>query len=188
MKPRTAAPEPRASLLLLLGAVIAGAALLALGLAVHDQEARSADKYQILENQARRASADAPRRLETDRNQAGLYQHIRNQGFLGEENRAAWITALGQLRTEFKLDSLAWRLEPRALSSKHPGLALSRMDLTASRLDTAGLEALLGRLRELAPGRFTVEHCALNFESDGKRGQAECGLAWWTWNDPATSP
>jgi hypothetical protein len=173
----------RLPVLMMIGALALGSGLLFLGLGVHATKKSELALALGLETEAARASREAPGKLRQDRRKAELYRHIQSSGFLGREDRAGWITALGQARKDLKLHSLSWRLSPRAPSTLMPGLWASAMDFTAGNLDTAGLEALLGHLRENAPGRFTVERCALAFNPDGVSGQAECRLLWWTWDD-----
>lgn len=173
----------RLPVLMMVGALILGSGLLFLGLTIHATKESELALALSLETEAARASRQAPGKLHQDRLKAGLYRHIQTSGFLGLEDRAGWVTALGQARKDLNLNSLSWRLSPRESSTLMPGLWASAMDFTAGNLDTADLEALLGHLRKNAPGRFTVERCALAFNPDGLSGQAECRLLWWTWDD-----
>lgn len=178
-------PALRLPALLLLGSLLAGAGVLYLGVSFHNRQETKFDLALRSEAEAARSARAAAAKLHEDRRQAELHRRIQHSGFLGKEERAGWVTALGQARAALKLNSLSWRLSPRAASNELPGLWVSAMDITADSLDTAGLEALLGHLRANAPGRFTVDHCALAFNPDGLSGQAECRLLWWTWDDPA---
>lgn len=122
----------------------------------------------------------APARLIQDKAEAELYASIRNSGFIGPENRVGWISALAQTRELLQLTSLSWHLSPQTSSTLAPNLRLSRLEFTATPLDPASLTRLIAHLRATAPGRFTVEHCALSFEIAGDNGQANCHLNWWT--------
>lgn len=176
--------SPRRPALALLAAVVLGGGLVYWALGVHgERAAAAAAARQILEAATQDADL-APQKLARDRAQAALYQHIRDIGFVGEEDRAAWVSALAAARAELGLDSLSWRLSPRAESPRMAGLRVSEMDLSAGPLDRAGMEALLARLRAEKTGFFTVERCSLQFPADAPRGQAECRLLWWTWHDP----
>jgi hypothetical protein len=184
MKRRLNGSALRLPALLLLASLLAGAGVLYLGLSFHNRQEAKFDQALRSESGASRSAREATAKLHEDRRHAELYRRIQLSGFLGKEERAGWVTALGQARTSLKLNSLSWRLSPRAASNAMPGLWASAMDLTADSVDTAGLEALLGHLHANAPGRFTVDHCALTFNPDGLSGQAECRLLWWTWDDP----
>jgi hypothetical protein len=184
MKHRLNGPALRLPFLLLLTALLVGAGVLYLGLSFHNRQEANFDHALRSESGAARSAREANAKLHEDRRQAELYRRIQHSGFLGKEERAGWVTALGQARSSLKLNSLSWRLAPRVASNAMPGLWISAMDLTVDSLDTTGLEALLGHLRANAPGRFTVDHCALAFNPDGLSGQAECRLLWWTWDDP----
>jgi hypothetical protein len=171
---------------LLAGALILGIGLLAWTLSIHaDSEARLAgDSRQ--EQEAAQAASAAPDKLRQSQENAGVYEQLRHSGFLGPEQRTGWVTALGHVQTSLRLESLSWRLMPQAPSPLAPGLRVSTMALSASPVDAAGLDTLLGHLRKTAPGRFTVESCSLALNPTGLSGQAECRLNWWTWeNGPA---
>jgi hypothetical protein len=171
--------------LLLLGALALGGALLGLGLSIHARGESGLREDTAREAAAARRVREATSRLAQDRREAPLFDRIRHSGFLGAGDRAGWVTALGQAQTALRLDSLSWRLAPRQPSALAPGLWVSSMELTASRVDAEGLDALLAHLRKTAPGRFTLERCALALDADGLAGQAECRLNWWTWEDAA---
>lgn len=184
MRHRLNGPALRLPALMLLASLLAGAGVLFLGLSFHNRQEAKFDQALRSEAVASRSAREAAAKLHEDRRQAELYRRIQHSGFLGREERAGWVTALGQARASLKLNSLSWRLSPRAASNAKPGLWISAMDITADSLDTPGLENLLGHLRANAPGRFTVDHCALTFNPDKLSGQAECRLLWWTWDDP----
>jgi uncharacterized protein (DUF58 family) len=184
MRHRLNAPALRLPALLLLASLLTGAGVLYLGLSFHGGREVKFDQALKSEASASRSAREANAKLHEDRRQAELHRRIQHSGFLGKEDRAGWVTALGQARSSLKLNSLSWRLSPRSASNVMPGLWVSAMDITADSLDTPGLEALLDHLRVNAPGRFTVDHCALTFNPDKLSGQAECRLLWWTWDDP----
>jgi hypothetical protein len=173
----------RVPAILLLGALILGAALLALGLSIHAGSESAQMRDATREAAAARGAREASARLQQDRRDAVLFEGIQHSGFLGPENRVGWITALGQAQADLKVDSLSWRLAPRTPGQLAQGLWVSAMDLTINRVDAEGIEALLAQLRKTAPGRFTVERCTLVLNPDGIAGQAECRLNWWTMDD-----
>lgn len=169
--------------LMLLGALVLGVGLVFWGLAMHAESQERLDKDGAQEAEAARAAREAPAKLDAIRENTDVYGQLRQVGFVGPEQRTAWITALGQAQAGLKLASLSWRLAPRTASPLAPGLWISSMDISASTVDAAGLDALLGQLRKTAPGRFTVERCSLALNPDGLSGQANCRLNWWTWED-----
>jgi hypothetical protein len=171
--------------LLLAGSLVLGGSLLGLGLSIHANSAARLARAAWTEAEASRAAREAPARLQQDRRESDLYKRIRHSGFLGQEDRTGWITALGDVQSKMKLESLSWRLAPRSPSPLGPGLRVSAMDLGISNMDARQLDALFGELRETAPGRFTVERCSLVLNPDGRAGQVECRLNWWTWEDPS---
>lgn len=181
MKLPLPAKHLRLPILMLLGALILGIGLLTWGLSIHaDSKARLAlDTRQEME--AARAAREAPEKFRQSQVNAGLYEQLRQSGFLGPEQRLGWITALGQTQADLKLESLSWRLAPRTPSPLAPDLWISAMDISISTVDASGLDGLLSQLRKTAPGRFTVERCSLALNPDGISGQAECRLNWWTW-------
>lgn len=176
------AKQLRVPVLILFGALILGVGLLIWGLSIHADSTSRLTKEIRQETEAARAAHEAPGELAQFRGNAGIYEQLRQGGFLGPERRAAWITALGQARATLELESLSWRLAPRTSSPLAPGLWSSAMDISASPVDASGLDSLLGLLRKTAPGRFTVERCVLTLSPEGLSGQAECRLNWWTWD------
>lgn len=177
------APQLRIPALLLAGALISGIGLLLWGLGYHTTSETALVRDAARESEAALAAREAPTKLRRSREEANMYERLHHNGFLGSEQRTGWVTALGQVRTSLKLDSLSWRLAPRARSPLAPGLRVSSMDLSASGVDAVVLDAMLKDLRKAAPGRFTVEACTLAMNPDGASGQAECRLNWWTWED-----
>ena len=173
-------PDMRRPLLLLLGALVLGSLLFHVSLSEHvnSQYVLIRDKAEA--NAAALAVRETPARLAQAGSEARLYERIRRDGFIGPEDRAGWITALGRVQPRLRLDSLSWRMAPRTTSPLAAGLWLTPIDITASPLDTEGLATLLAQLRDTAPGRFTVAHCSLALNPGGLAGQATCRLNWWT--------
>ncbi len=169
---------------LLAAALLLGSGLVAWALSVHSAGHERLAAASIREVAAARAAAGAPRKLQVARETAGIFRELQSRGFLGQERRAGWVTALGRVQADLRLRTLSWRLAPRTASPLAPGLWSSEMSIAASPVDAAGLGALLERLRAAAPGRFTVESCALDLSA----GQAECRLNWWTWEDGGARP
>lgn len=179
-------PQLRISVLFLAGALVLGTGFLFWGLSQHSTSKAELARDATRASDAAQAAREAPGKLRSSQEKAGIYEQLRQNGFIGPEQRTGWITALGQARAALKLDSLSWRLSPRSPSLLVPGLHVSTMDVSASSLNAAGLDTLLKELRKTAPGRFTVERCALVLNPDGASGQAECRINWWTWEDAAS--
>lgn len=133
------------------------------------------------EQEWRAASADLasmPARIELVKGAAALHADLRRRGFLGPERRLEWLSALARVQAGMGLDSLTWRLGPRAPDPRQPGLGSSSLEIRAAPLDTAGLGTFLTRLAAESPGLFTARRCTLIGAHGG--GQAECVLDWWT--------
>lgn len=188
MKPRHPLARLRLPALGLLASLGLGLGLLVWGVVFHDDRHDALLEAQALASRAANAARLAPERLHLAQANAGLHAQFRDGGFLGAEQRAAWVTALGRVQTALRLDSLSWRLAPRHPSPLAAGLNVSAMDIAASPIDAQGLAVLLERLGASAPGRFTVERCALSLNPDGRAGLAECRLNWWTWDHGPSLP
>jgi len=173
-------PNLRLPIALLLASCLLGGGLFHLSL-----NARLASEAHLITEKARadqaaRGVREAPARLLQGQSEAVLHQRIRDSGFIGPEQRVGWITALASTQARMQLASLSWHMRPQTPSALAPDLNVSNMEFTASPLDPAGLGALIENLRATAPGRFTVEHCALVLGPTVGNGQANCRLNWWT--------
>jgi hypothetical protein len=178
-------PKLRLPIALLIGSLLIGG-----GIFHHSLNARLvAEERLIKERQLADATAlavrEAPTRLAQDRAAANLHSRIRHSGFIGEEDRAGWITALARSKTLLQLNSLAWHLSPRSESSLAADLKVSKMEFSATPVTPDSLARLLAHLRASAPGRFTVEHCSLTLATQSTSGQATCRLNWWTLTEDA---
>ena len=162
--------------------LILGVGLLAWALSTHENSAAALARASAGEVEAARAAGMAPGNLRKIQRESDLYEQIQRLGFQGAEQRARWVTALGRTQARLGLDSVAWRLEPASASALAPGLRVSAMEVSVSRVNVDGLAAFLDGLRASGAGRFTVERCALVLDPDGQGGQADCGLLWWTWD------
>jgi hypothetical protein len=166
---------PLASLVV---ALVLGA--LSYGVTRHLRHEAAAERARA-ELEWRAASADLarmPARIELVKGAATLHADLQRRGFLGPERRLEWLSALARVHAGMALDSLAWRLGPRAPDPRLPGLGWSSLEIRAAPLDAAGLRTFLTRLADESPGLFTVRRCTLLGDHGG--GQAECVLDWWT--------
>ena len=177
-------PKLRLPITLLIASLLIGSLVFHYSLQARLTAAARLISEESLAAEAARSVREAPARLIQDKAEAALHERIRNSGFIGAEDRAGWITALGETRTLLNLNSLTWHLSPQTPSPLAPNLKLSKMTFSASPLNPASLSRLIAHLRDTAPGRFTVESCSLMLEGQGasqdSSGQATCHLNWWT--------
>lgn len=162
--------------------LILGGGMLAWVLSVHENSSEKLANASAEELEAARAAGMAPANLRHIQREHSLYEQIQRLAFQGPEQRVRWVTALGRTQSKLGLDSVSWRLEPGSPSNLVPGLRVSAMEVTVSRVNLDGLSAFLDGLRATDAGRFTVERCALVLDADDQAGQADCRLLWWTWD------
>lgn len=119
------------------------------------------------------------------------YQALAARGFVGPEDRLAWIEAVQHANRDAGLYSLDYRLAPRQASPAElsQGLALGQTSMTLifPVLVETDVPRFLAALKTRAPGVVQVQGCrltllgALAFEAVNKpRLQAECELLWFT--------
>lgn len=119
------------------------------------------------------------------------YRALVARGFIGAEDRLAWIEAAQKANRDAGLYGLDYRLTPRTASppALAQGLALEQtnMTLTFPILVETDLPRFLAALKQRAPGVMRVRTCSI-FMPDGAtfealnqpRMQAECELQWFT--------
>jgi hypothetical protein len=119
------------------------------------------------------------------------YQALTARGFVGPEDRLAWIEAAQQANRDAGLYGLEYRLLPRTstLPELAQGLALGQtaMTLTLPLLVETDLARFLTALKARAPGVYRVQSCQLSRRSHAPFGTqhppqllAECELQWFT--------
>jgi hypothetical protein len=146
----------------------------------------------------RSALGDSRQQLDHSRQQQQLitthlaaYQALAARGFVGAEDRLAWIEAAQQANRDAGLYGLDYRLTPRTASSPAlaQGLPLGQtvMTLTMPLLLETDLSRFLAALKARAPGVYRVQACQLsrlnNTLSNTTRTpqlSAECDLLWFT--------
>lgn len=148
---------------------------------------------------AQQGALDAVRRkLESSRQQQhliathlGAYRALVARGFVGVEDRLAWIEAAQLANRDAGLYGLDYRLAPRtaALPALADGLPLGQtvMTLTMPVLVETDLPRFLAALKVRAPGVYRVQGCRLSKREDLALAaasrptlQAECELLWFT--------
>jgi hypothetical protein len=177
-------PKLRRPIALLLASLLLGSGLFhfSLGHRIASEKHLIAEQSQA--EQAARAVREAPARLNQDRTETALFQRIKQSGFIGQEDRLNWLSALAKTQTTLNLDSLSWRMTPQTDSPIAADLHVSQMEISASPADVNTLTELLKQLQRNAHGQFTVAHCALAFDAHNDNGKAHCRLNWWTLAQP----
>lgn len=186
---------PFAVLKLSLILVLAALLLAGIGVLWSRQQALDAHATQLQQQAALNA---AQQQLDRSRQQQRLidthladYQALAGRGFVGNEDRLAWIEAVQLANREAGLTGLEYRLTPRAASAPElaQGLPLGQtaMYLTLPLLVETDLPRFLAALKKRAPGIYRVHGCRLSrlagtaFEAVNQpRLQAECELLWFT--------
>ncbi len=177
-------------------ALVAAAALLAaIGISWSLDATRAATAARTHAEQARAA---AESRLRHSRQQQELiaahladYEALAARGFVGAENRLAWIEAAQLAGRESGLSALEYRLDPRAdaPAALAQGLPLkqSRMTLTLPLLVETDLARFLAALERHAAGIHRVHGCTLARTGDAPfeavnqaRLKGECEILWFT--------
>ncbi len=119
------------------------------------------------------------------------YRALIEQGFVGEENRLAWIEAVHLANQDARLYGLNYTLSPRtaAPAALAGGLPLNQTRMTVKMpvLVETDLPRFLDALRARAPGLFRVDTCRLARITDTPPQpvnrpelDAECELLWFT--------
>lgn len=138
--------------------------------------------------QALARGRDQQRLIQTHRD---AYRALAARGFVGPENRLAWIEAIQLANQAAGLYGLEYRLGPRTASAPAlaQGVPLGQTALTVSMplLVETDLLRFLAALRARAPGIYRVQACTLSrsgrevFEAVNlPRLRAECELLWFT--------
>ena len=119
------------------------------------------------------------------------YHALIARGFVGEENRLAWIEAVHLANQDARLYGLTYSLSPRtaAPADLASGLPLkqTRMTVKMALLVETDLPRFIAALRARAPGLFRVSSCRLTRITDAPPQpvnrpelDAECELLWFT--------
>lgn len=156
----------------------------------HHAEAALQQQHTAL-NQARQQLDRSRQQQRLIATHLGDYQALVARGFVGAEDRLAWIEAVQLANRDAGLYGLSYRLMPRAASppSLAQGLPLgqTRMTLTFPLLVETDLPHFLAALKARASGVVHVQGCRLSrpdntpFEAVNRPHlQAECDLLWFT--------
>lgn len=182
-------------LLVLLALILAGVGIVWSQAAARDAQATRAQQ-QAARNAAQQAldrSRDQQRLIETHLDE---YQALAARGFVGAEDRLAWIEAAQLANRAVGLSGLEYRLSPRTVADPAlaQGLPLGQttMVLSMPLLVETDLPRFLDALHSRAPGIYRVQGCRLSrpgreaFEAINlPRLKAECELRWYTITVPS---
>ena len=156
------------------------------------KEAETALQYQQTAlNQARQQLDRSRQQQQLIATHLADYQAVVARGFVGAEDRLAWIEAVQLANRDAGLYGLTYRLMPRTASppTLAQGLPLgqTRMELTLPLLVETDLTHFLDALKARAPGVYHVQSCRLSrldnaafTATDHPYLQAECDLLWFT--------
>ena len=119
------------------------------------------------------------------------YQALAVRGFVGPEDRLAWIEAAQNANRDAGLYGLDYRLTPRMASppALAQGLALGQTNMTLifPVLVETDIPRFLAALKARAPGVVRVQGCSLTMQGthafealNQPHMQAECELQWYT--------
>lgn len=180
---------------LLIGAALVGASQIAL------HQSRDAMNQALLQ---RNLAAGKNAQAETEKREALDYQakyiRLRDQGFIGEENRLDWTEQIKILRDQLRLLPISYEIsaqqpvaiEAEGVSTGDFVLRSSKMTLKMELLHEMDLLNFLGELRH--KGRYTVQSCVVERSRAttnaplSPRLAAECELFLLTLGEPAAPP
>jgi hypothetical protein len=181
----------KTSMLLLLAAVLMSAAGIFWS---HKQDTEARADLQLQQaalNAARARQQQGQTEARLIAQHLDAYHALVARGFVGGENRLAWIEAIQLANQDARLYGLTYTLSPRtaAPAPLADGLPLkqSRMLVNMPLLIETDLPRFLDALRARAPGLFRVSSCRLTRITDTlpqpvnrPELDAECELLWFT--------
>ncbi len=186
---------PIASLKTALALLLAALLLSAAGLLWSRGEAQTAQQALDTQQATLRAAQGRQQQGESEarliRQHLDAYQSLAARGFIGAENRLAWIEAVQLANRDARLYGLTYTLSPRAAATADlsGGLPLqqTRMTVKLPLLVETDLPRFLAAVRARAPGIFRVASCQVQRVSDVRTQaldrpelDAECELLWFT--------
>ncbi|MHB1083788.1 MAG: hypothetical protein ACYCZA_02975 [Thiobacillus sp.] len=157
-----------------------------------DTDARAAlQRQQTALNAARARQQQGQTEARMIAQHINAYHALIARGFIGEENRLAWIEAVQLANQDVRLYGLTYTLSPRVAAppTLAGGLPLkqTRMVVNMPLLVETDLPRFLDALRARAPGIFRVNQCRLSRITDAPPQavnqpelDAECELLWFT--------
>ena len=181
----------KGSMLLLLLAVLLSAAGIFWSSKQDSQARATLQQQQAAFNAARARQQQGQTEARLIAQHLNAYHDLIARGFVGEENRLAWIEAVQLANRDARLYGLSYTLSPRAAApaALASGLPLNhtRMVVKMPLLVETDLPRFVAALRARAPGVFRVDRCRLSRLSDAPPQpinqpeiDAECELLWFT--------
>ena len=178
-------------LLLLLAALLLAAGGILWGQRQAEEADTALQHQQIALNQARQQLDHSRQQQHLIATHLADYQALVARGFVGAEDRLAWIEAVQLANRDAGLYGLTYRLMPRTASppALAQGLPLRQtsMTLTFPLLVETDLARFLDALKARAPGVVRIQSCRLSRSDNAPfkitnhpRLQAECDLLWYT--------
>jgi hypothetical protein len=190
-------PALKLPLLLLLAALLVamGGAWWSQGLA-HEAELALQQQHDTLEH-SRQQLDHSRQQQQLITTHLAAYRALAARGFVGVEDRLAWIEAAQHANRDAGLYGLDYRLTPRtpSLPALAQGLPLGQtvMTLTLPLLLETDLTRFLTALKARPPGVFRVQECRMSRLSGAFAAasrlpqlQAECDLLWFTVSEKTT--
>lgn len=181
----------KGSMLLLLLAVLLSAAGIIWSSKQESEASTALQQQQTALNAARARQQQGQTEARLIAQHLDAYQALIARGFVGEENRLAWIEAVQLANRDARLYGLSYTLSPRAAApaTLASGLPLNqtRMVVKMPLLVETDLPRFVDALYDRAPGVFRVDSCRLIRLSDAPPQpinqpeiDAECELLWFT--------
>lgn len=153
-----------------------------------------AEAARIQQNRANDAARQKLQRSNTEKQlieqHRDAYQALIARGFVGPENRLAWLEAVQQANRDANLYGLDYSLEPRSMVEL-PGLGVplgqTVMKIRMQMLVEDDLTQFLNALQQRSPSLFRVRACQIARSGDATPQpvnkpelETECELLWFT--------
>lgn len=168
--------------------------LVAAAFSVRMERETQAAQQQLRASEHRyRATLDAEQIL---RNDALLYAHLREQGFVGAERRLDWVESLRTAATMAGVAAIRYELEPRRLHGEMQPMGsnqlfVSPMKLALDLRHEGDLIRFIRLLESRAGGLFEVNSCSLRrardesgIRLDEPNVAADCAFRWYSLDAP----
>jgi len=155
---------------------------------------KQAEAARVQQHQANEAAKQKLQRSNTEKQlieqHRDAYQALVARGFVGPENRLAWLEAVQQANRDARLYGLDYSLEPRTVVQQ-PDLTVplgqTVMRIRMPMLVEDDLANFLSALQQRSTGIFRVRTCQIARSGDGAPQpinkpelETECELLWFT--------
>jgi hypothetical protein len=158
-----------------------------------ERETHAAQQQLRASEQRYRATLDAEQIL---RNDALLYERLREQGFVGAERRLDWVESLRTAATMAGVAAIRYELEPRRLHGEMQPMGSNQLFVSPMRLvldlrHEGDLIRFIGLLEARAGGLFEVNSCSMRrardesgIRLDEPNVTADCAFLWYSLDTP----